>query len=343
MRQTAESSLATRSLSLWERVRVRAAVSNSLSLWERAGVRAAVSAVTLCLATAACGPGIPGEIIATTEAFSQGLAQSEDRLFWFAGDKVYALPKDGGEPETLADGQKALALSVAGDEVCWVNRADDYAIRCAPASGGEVRTLGSQPLEEYTVRAPAFDGQNLYWSTSGGRIRRVPLAGGEVTDVATVESQASTLVAEPGVLYASIPGGIVRIAEGATEPEQIISGAVVTPTSLSLSNPPDDFLYWTEIGARGDDGLILRGPKTPSGGDVALLARRQTLPSQLDVQDGVIWWATGGGTDDIRRVPVDGGRVNDFASGDDKVGPPVVDGQSVYWIDQRGSVLRAAK
>ncbi len=295
----------------------------------------------LAFAASGCGPGIPGEVIARTEAFSQGLAQTEEALFWFAGERVFRLPKDGGEPATLAEGQKALALTVAGEEVCWVNRAEDYALRCVPQGGGEVRTLATQTLEEYSVRRPAFDGTNLVWSTSAGRIRKVPLAGGEVTDVVTLESLASSVAAAPGVIYASVPGGLVRIDEGQA-PRAIATGAVVTPTHVTLANPPDDFIYWTEIGARGDDGFVLRGPKNGEG-ELGLLARRQTLPTQIDVHEGEVWWATGGGTDRIRRVSIDGGREVDFASGDDEVGPPVVDAAHVFWIDRDGAIHRAAK
>ena len=289
-----------------------------------------------------CGPGIPGDLIATTEPFSRGLDQSADRLFWHGEEGIFSLPKGGGEPEQLASGQRPMSLRVAGSDVCWMNREGEWQVRCAPQAGGEVRTLAAQAEDEFTVRPMATDGTNLYWSTSARKIRRVALAGGDAVDFSAVDAESASVAVTPeGEVFASDQRGIVRLPGGGAEPVRIAGGAVVVPSGIALSNPPDDFVYWTEIGISARDGLVLRAPK--AGGEVVLLARRQTLPSELVVDGQHVWWATGGGTDRIRRIGTNGGREEDFANGGNQVGTPVVDAENVFWIDPDGNVHRAAK
>jgi hypothetical protein len=305
-------------------------VAGSAFLWGMAG---------LCVA--GCGPGIPGERIALTEPFSRGLDQSADRLFWHSEDAVWSMPKAGGEPQVVFSGPQIQSLRVVGDQLCWLDRAEgQWTVRCAAELGeGPPRVMATQPEEEYTVRPLATDGESLFWSTSQGRIRRVVAAGGEPVDFAQVDTDASSLAAEPGAVYASVPGGLVRFGpDGVGTP--LAGGAVVVPTAVTLSSPPDDNVYWTEVGFSGRDGLVLRAPKT--GGEVQLMARRQTLPSDLFVNGEHIYWATGGGSGRIRRTGVNGGREEDLASGED-VGPPVVDDEYFYWIDREGGLHRAPK
>ncbi len=293
-------------------------------------------------AVVGCGPGIPGDLITTTEPFGRGLDQSADRLFWHGDTSIWSVPKSGGEPTELASGQRPMSLRVAGVDVCWMNREGEWAVRCVPQSGGEVRTLATQPDSEFTVRPMATDGTYLYWSTSARKIRRVALAGGEAEDFSPVDAESAAVAVTPeGEVFASDLRGIVRLPGGGAEPVRIAGGASVVPSGLALSNPPDDFVYWTEIGLSARDGLVLRAPK--GGGDIVLLARRQTLPSELAVDGQHVYWATGGGTDRIRRIGTNGGREEDFANGGNQVGPPVVDAENVYWLDPEGGLHRAAK
>jgi hypothetical protein len=301
------------------------------------------------IALAACGPGVPGEVIATTSTFAAGLTQDADFLYWRTQDALMRLPKQGGTPETILGDRNPVALTVFGDRVFWLDQdVANVSLRSAAKSGGDEQVLD---LDENAggriFRNLATDGNFLYWANEVGQLRRAPVTGGDAVNfleltnppISSLDTSASSVAAIDGVLYATTFSSLFRFEAGAA-PQSMIGSRIDIPEFVTLANPPDPFLYWVERGNGGRNGFVYLVAQT--GGSPALLAGWEVVPGRLSTDGEYAYFATGAQDDRIRRARVSGSSdAEDFAGGE--VGDPVVDGSHVFWIDRQGRVHRAPK
>lgn len=299
------------------------------------------TSVAFLVLLSACGPGIPGEVIAEGEKYAQGLSQDEGSLYWFGRSNVYRVGKDGGDIRTLAEGQNPVTMVGVGGRACWVNQGAVYQISCVSADGGEVAVLDEEPIEPAIVRNLATDGESLYWSNSNGEIRRVPLAGGsEAVTFAAVDTSAASIAVTADAVLSSAMGGIARFEKATGEGRLIVGGAVVVPRGLALGRGSDPNVYWVEMSVASNDAFILSANQ--QGSEAAILAQNQVLPSDLAVGPRFVYWGTGYADAHIRRAGIDvGTAVEDFAEGTRISGAPVVDDTYVYWLDFDGKIHKA--
>jgi hypothetical protein len=303
----------------------------------RRGLGAAAAASAFLLV--ACGPGVRGEVIATTSLAAAGLTQDADFLYWRTEDALVRLSKQGGSPETIVTGQNPVANTVSGDRVFWLNQdAGNVSLRSAATAGGAEQVLvPDESAGGGILRNLATDGMFLYWSNEIGEIRRAPVIGGGAVHFGSVPTRSASVAAIAGVVFATMPFLIARFEEG-TDP-MVLNERFDNPDHITLSSPPDDFFYWVERGNGGANGAVYRAAM--AGSQAVRLAQREVLPDRPFSDGQNVYFAASGNDERIRRARASGSpEVEDFSAGH---GDPVVDATHVYWIDRQGAVHKAAK
>ena len=305
---------------------------------------AALGPLGCALVLAACGPGVRGEVIATTSLFAAGLSQDSDFLYWRTDDAIVRLSKQGGTPETIVGGQTPVAnIVLSDDRVFWFHQnAGAISLHSAAKIGGDERVLDPDENAGIAIlRNLATDGSFLYWSNETGEIRRAPVIGGDAVTFGQTGIRASSVAAASGVVFAAVAVppwfGIARFEEGAVP--LLLHESFDMPEDIVLSSPPDDFYYWVERGTGAANGAVYRA--SVAGSQVARLATREVSPDRPFSDGANVYFSTGGATERIRRARVSGSsEAVDFSDGH---GDLVVDATHVYWIDRNGSVHKARK
>lgn len=187
----------------------------------------------------------------------------------------------------------------------------------------------------------AVDRTNLYW-TDFDSLKKVPLAGGEPTTLATnLGALARVLVDERYVYVGYVdgpsdsagrhqPSAVMRVPiEGGT-PVTLVSGGSTNAIAIDR-----DYLYWTDQHAGFVSKVLL------AGGDAVELASGQDSPRAITVDDVNVYWANRGGI--IMKAPREGGVPARVAVvSDDLMVDIVVDPTDIYALsggDTGGSLF----
>jgi hypothetical protein len=243
--------------------------------------------------------------------------------------KVSKIAKADGALTTFNTDGNPHGMTVAGGTVYWANSQDPGGYIGAFLVSSSAKTKPAINLKNpYEV---AVDSQNVYWVTLAGAYR-APLAGAP---------GAGTLLA-PAIeaLGIAVDGSYVYFSDyyKGTVQSVPLSGGVVTDMATNQARPymlavDADYLYWTELGTlSGDpDGAILKRAK--SDGKQTILARAQSAPSGIAVDNGTVYFTTGDGN--VMKIPP-GGLPLVLATGQNSPTRIAVDQTSVYWINNAG-------
>ena len=176
-----------------------------------------------------------------------GLAVSTTQLFWTTGfgGSVESVPLAGGAKVTLASGQ-AFPSSVvhAGGFVYWTDTASPGGLwKHGLAPGGNAEKLGADP----------HPGQLVVWGGTAyyaafGEIRKLPLAGGTATGLASASSVWDVATDGSNVYWivessTAAAGAIRRVPVGGG-PVFAISNYLKSPTRIAVDQ---SHVYWTDI------------------------------------------------------------------------------------------------
>ncbi|UQA56753.1 hypothetical protein [Polyangium aurulentum] len=189
-----------------------------------------------------------------------------------------------------------------------VDAANVYFTDAQGPSGQVLRVpLDGSPAEvlaenQYIPLAIQVDGADLYFMTSDA-LRKVPVAGGPVVDVAPAENAGYGAIATDAThVYwtnYTTPGSTMRIAKAGGMAETIASGSQ-WPSGLALRNGR---VYWTALG----DDAISHAPL--GGGAAAVFASNQLAPRLgIAADDTYLYWLNEGEWPNaIYKAPLVGG------------------------------------
>jgi hypothetical protein len=192
---------------------------------------------------------------------------------------------------------------------------------------------GSAGLSVYRID---IDATNVYWTdNSGGRLQRIPIAGGTATTLASGQSGPSGIAVDAASVYWTSTGdGTIKKVP--------LAGGTITTLASGLSFPEyvavdTTSVYWTDRSA----GKVMKVAK--SGGTATVLASGQTAPLAIAVDATSVYWCNytiAFAGEAVRRVPKNGGTIATIASGQIKLAGLALDTTSVYWSSE-GAINKA--
>lgn len=243
-------------------------------------------------------------ILASGQANPTALALDDDHVYWSTAESggVWRLPRTGGVPERLFEGDHITALAIDDTHV-YFPVPHENSIRRVPKQGGpsEVLIKGSKSAG---LRALALEGDDLIYAVHAGDmstdIRSVPRAGGASVLLATVSGlSVGWIGANPTWIHGTTlgtpdesweDGGIWRIprAGGAVEP--LVTGQ---PCAWAGTMASGSLLWGNQC---GDGGLRRR---SLIDGTISELTRGPGTTQAITAVGSTIFWtatdAGGGG------------------------------------------------
>jgi hypothetical protein len=306
------------------------------------------------------GPPVPPGHIAGSWMPTGGLAVTNSEIvFASAGNPYYvrAVSQSGGTVRTLVSVPSAVELarnslrdlSVAGSSVYWID-SGNKALDTVPLAGGAVTSLASGlplPSDLGIPVSMTVTGAHAYWTEPGnvvgcclrlgtGSVKRIPLAGGSVTTIASgldrpggVDVDAETLVwfemwrlarrphasGETLTVASGIAADMPRLAADATHVYVLDTDQI---KRVPIAGGPVEKLASTRLGAYGDFSTV--------GQDIATDGR-------------YVYWTIKEsiGAPIVQKVPVAGGAAVTLALEATTPRPQdcywriVVDARNVYW------------
>jgi hypothetical protein len=267
---------------------------------------------------------------------------------------IRSTPKAGGGPLTdVATGVIGLSdFSLDATRVFWGEGAAEPGVggvRSTPKGGGALTDL----LDDVRAFQLLLEGNNLYVASpdAGGRLLKLPKAGGATTTLAVVGPGLSNTPAlalggdnlfftqstfdvecDGRVSYVpKVGGAAVSIADG-------ICGL--------LSIKADAFaVYWAQWDEAAQVGKIVRKTAPFTIGAPTTLATLSTRPTYLAIDAFDVYYVAGGPADDgsVRRVSKFGGGRRTLATGQVLPLSIALDKHFVYWTTFDGEVKRVAK
>jgi len=157
------------------------------------------------------GGGTPAEL-ATRQGTVADVAVGSHAVYWSAigQESIRWLPAEGGAA-TIATDAHAASLSVVGTTVYWAD-----ALLRDDGAGIFRLDQGHAPVELARSPSPVAavaDEQHVYWSDDAtGTIRRVSIAGGDATVIATGQTSPSELAIDDHAVYWITAAAVMRLA-----------------------------------------------------------------------------------------------------------------------------------
>jgi len=178
---------------------------------------------------------------------------ADDRAIYvtlFKRDEVMAIPLGGGAPSTLFTFRRGV-LAVHGGTLYAVSYTTGVLVAIS-TSGGKPRTIAKGFVRPTALAA---DDTHAYVYTEKDRaLRRVELATGAISEIASDLENSDDIVIDGGWLYTfSWPDQLVRVAKDGSRKE-VLAGDLKSPTHIAIDG---DFVF---VVSR-DQQKIVRLPK----------------------------------------------------------------------------------
>lgn len=289
------------------------------------------------------------------EFFGRGMIVSGGQVFFSDTGQSFAyrirkVPSTGGTATLLLSvnnlpfGDYVRSIATDGATVYWSDRTT---INSIPIGGGARTILASSQNEANSL---VLQGNSLFWvegvccaTGQVGKIKRVPLAGGQVSVViGDILAPNGRLAASSATLY-WIEGGAALASEGIgrIRKAHILGGTPTTVASgiLNTSNPPSvisgPFIYVGDKGAIKK--LSLDGGFPEILYSIGINQNAAGFINDIATDDAFLYW-TESNDSTVRRMPISGGlatTLSTFTSARAKQ-IAVVNG-FVYWVDDMSS------
>lgn len=305
----------------------------------------------------------------TVEVLASGLVQPleialSDDTVWFTlkldpAATVRKVRKDGAGSDIVSAYDVASGLNplggdilVVGPDVIWVNRTTGSGrIVAVPLNGGSERVIKAALDKPYHL---AYFAGQLYYAEeniSGEpyALRRIPLAGGAATPLATYQIRVGGIAADSTGVYWTHGGPLANGKNGVRR--QPIGGDPDATADLYVGKDNGDIggialgpneVFWADT----DTGRIMKVGKT--GGVATVLADALASPMRVAFDGTHVYFTQHGSgtakTGKVSRVPAAGGPVEDLATSIDHPVGVAVDATHVYWTAYGGGeVARTQK
>lgn len=200
----------------------------------------------------------------------------------FADGYVARVPKSGGAPEVLESDQWWPQSIVKHADAFYLASSGRYSNDFVD---GSLRQLGGSVLLDPEVAPGSLMvvGTDLWWlsyspnlgGTNDGLLRRMPIAGGQVEDVATGLNRPEAAIQVGDLIYFTTDGFIHTIDHTAPGAPQVFVDNIGSIAAMAADGTD---LYWTEPGGR-----VAR--KALAGGPVIVIAEGLSQPWGLALDD----------------------------------------------------------
>lgn len=218
---------------------------------------------------------------------------------------------------TVASNQSSpYGIAVDSTYVYWTNYATNESVSKSFTSNFLQMKLASAQNFPHGI---AIDSTYVYWTESvAGNVKRVPIAGGATTTLATGLATPFNIVVDATSAYFTNGDGTVMKVP--------IGGGSTTTLATGQSNPfgiaiDSTSVYWTNAAG----GTVMKAPL--GGGAATTLASSQGTPYGIAVDATSVYWAAGS----VRKTPVGGGAITTIGGGSAVY--VAVDATDVYWTD----------
>ena len=242
----------------------------------------------------------------------------------------------------------------------------DEVAECAKAGCNGVPTVLAV---DRSVEGLAVDASSVYWTNGYGTIRKVGLAGGTPTTIASGQDGATKIAVDATNVYwndqlplrgprdhtfheSPSPGAVMKMPIAGGNPTTLASN--VSPFEIAVDAVS---VYWAENDSPGrrlpSSAQVMKVPI--AGGAPTTLASGQDAPQDLVVDGSYVYWTNIPGpclagscgsslpdTGTVMRVPVGGGTPSTIASQQPGPSGIAVDATSVYWTNNPGGTVVAA-
>jgi hypothetical protein len=230
---------------------------------------------------------------------------------------------DGGATGDGGEGCVAPTLDCDGDGVCETdsNGDADHCGACghgclgASCAGGDCQPIELRPLQTYP-HLIAVDETRVYWTTGGedfgnGTIMRCSKDGTAAQELVESALKPRGIAVDESHVYWSdgYDGSLHRVPKGSSGGgDDVLVAGVASPEMTGESDIllHDGLVLWT-FGAGG----LVRSFDLALGA-TNVIASAQPSPTQLAIHGGFVYFTVLGG--EVRRVPLDGGTVEIFAT-----------------------------
>jgi hypothetical protein len=265
---------------------------------------------------------------------------------------IVSVPKTGGEPKVLVEGQKGLAeVALDATNLYWTTgngKGGGTVMKVALKGGAATKLVTVKDSELGGPIGIEVDEKSVYWvvSTRFGSVQKVAKAGGAAVMLSEKQRSPYDIAGDANGVYwtnfgsGTSDGTVMALAFGKPgekpkEPTPIATGQK-TPWSIAVDGTN---AYWIN---KGPPGSVMKAPL--AGGTAVSLASDQkaTLLAVDPGPNGNVYW-TSEDDDTISMVPKAGGAITIIAKGQKSPSGILIDGATLYFVNTAdGSLMKLA-
>jgi hypothetical protein len=204
-------------------------------------------------------------VLASGQTGPWGVAVDSGNVYWSTGSTLDKAPLPSGGSVTPVGSESKSIQPIAVDtaNAYWAD-VNGSVMRCALSGCSSSATSLSTASVASPSNGLTLDGANVYWTTSGilsginafiGTVSKVPIGGGTVTVIATLQNEPAGIAVDNTSVYwaNSGAGTIVKcpLAGCPSNKQTTLAQSQDTPNGVAVDGT---YVYWTTLGG----GTVMR-------------------------------------------------------------------------------------